>query len=125
VESKEIENTIRDYVEGWYFCDQGRMKRALHPDLAKRGYHVVPATGHANLVHVSAANMVEYTRAGLGRLNEGEDPDISIDVLKVCGNTASAVSTSAKFVDHIHLARRADRWLIVNVLWEPVADTHR
>ena len=31
-----IEQACLDYVEGWYTGDVERMKRALHPDLAKR-----------------------------------------------------------------------------------------
>jgi hypothetical protein len=120
-----IESVIRDYIEAWYFSDPERMKRALHPDLAKRGYHIVPATGHVNLVHVSAANMVEYASAGLGKLSDGEAPCISIDVLNICGNTASAIATSLRYIDHIHLCRVEDSWSIVNVLWEPVTHADR
>jgi len=115
----EIESVIRDYIEGWYFADPERMKQALHPDLAKRGLHVIEATGKAHFVHASASSMVEYTRAKLGKLDPGADPEISIRLLEVRDNTASAVVTSVKFVDHVHLALCEGRWQIVNVLWEP------
>lgn len=117
-----IERVVRDYIEGWYTCDENRMRKALHPDLAKRGRHAVPSTGRSNLVHVSASNMVEYTRAGLGRLEDGAEPGISIKVLQVSGNTASAVAISLKCIDHIHLVYGDGRWSIVNVLWEPVEE---
>jgi hypothetical protein len=114
----EIEGVIRDYIEGWYCSDAERMTDALHPDLAKRGYHVVEATDRSNLVPVTAASMVEYTRAGLGKLEPGIDPDISIKIFDVRENTASAVVQSIRYVDHVHLAYCNGRWQIINVLWE-------
>lgn len=115
----EIESTIRDYIEGWYSADPDRMKRALHPDLAKRGFHLIEATGKAHFIHASSSSMVEYTRAGLGKLDPGADPEITVKILELCDNTASAVATSIKFIDHIHLATCDGRWPIVNVRWEP------
>ena len=116
---ESITNTCLDYLEGWYGGDAGRVERALHPDLAKRGYHIVPATGRVNLVHVGAANMVEYTRAGLGKQNSVGDLELRVIILDIRKNTASAVGESIKYIDHIQLARIEDGWRIVNVLWEP------
>ena len=35
-EKTAIENTVRDYVEGWYKGDTVRISRSLHDDLVKR-----------------------------------------------------------------------------------------
>lgn len=118
-DEEAIRSVILDYIEGWYLGDVGRMKKALHPDLAKRGYHVVPSTGAVNLVQVGASNMFAYTEAHLGKLDEGIDMANKVEIWDVCANTASAKVTSVKFVDHVQLARFGDNWQIVNVLWEP------
>jgi hypothetical protein len=118
-DDEAIRSVIMDYIEGWYLGDVTRMKKALHPDLAKRGYHVVPSTKTINLVHVGASNMFAYTEAHLGKLDAGVDMAIKVDIWDVCDNTASAKVTSVKFVDHVQLARFGDDWRIVNVLWEP------
>ena len=38
----EVTRTVEDYFLGWYDADSERMRRALHPDLAKRSH---PAQG--------------------------------------------------------------------------------
>ena len=118
-DSDQIRQTCLDYLEGWYTGDAGRMQQALHADLSKRGYQIIPATDRPNLVHLSATNMVEYTRTGTGRVEPGTDLQIDIAVHDVGANIASVRASSLKFVDYIHLARLDGRWQIVNVLWEP------
>jgi hypothetical protein len=120
MDKEEIIKTTLDYLEGWYEGNAERMERALHPDLAKMGLKTVGPTGKSMLTHASATNMVEWTRAGYGKLKEGEEANIDITVLDVYDNTASVKAISLRFVDYVLLARYNGRWAIVNVLWEPV-----
>ena len=69
-EKAAIKNATLDYLEGWYDGDAERMERALHPDLNKRGVQVIPNTGRTVLSYASASMMVEYTRAGLGKMSK-------------------------------------------------------
>ncbi|UCC45677.1 MAG: nuclear transport factor 2 family protein [Candidatus Zixiibacteriota bacterium] len=114
-----IIETTSDYIEGWYEGNPIRMDRALHPDLAKRGLRAFEKTGGTILSHASASTMVEYTKAGLGKLKPDETANIEIEVLDIDKNIASVKVSSVKFIDYIHLARSEGRWQIVNVLWEP------
>src|SRR5205807_5731149 len=41
--ARAIERTLLDYFEGWFDGDAARMKRALHPELAKRPTGVDPS----------------------------------------------------------------------------------
>jgi len=98
----DIEDTIRDYIEGWYNSDADRMEKALHPDLAKRGYRLDEATGNPSFLNVSAASMVEYTKTGSGKLDAKTDPDISIEIFSICKNIASAIVSSLAGVSKSH-----------------------
>ena len=72
-----IRETALDYIEGWYQGDDKRVERALHPDLTKRGVLIMKRTGKTFINFASASNMVEYTRAGMGKLKEGDIPAVS------------------------------------------------
>ena len=118
IDHEAIKKTILNYIEGWYEGNAERMEKALHPDLAKRGVFTIKATGKTYLQHASASAMVEYTRAGMGKLKAGEKMDNEVTVLDVYENTAAAKAVSKDFIDYIHLAKCNGEWLIVNVLWE-------
>lgn len=118
-DTDQIRQTCLDYLQGWYSGDADRMQRALHADLSKKGYQLLPATKRPNLVHMSATNMVEYTRTQTGKLPPDTDLEIDITIHDIGRNIATVRAASLKFVDYVHLARLDNRWQIVNVLWEP------
>jgi hypothetical protein len=106
----EIEATVRDYFEGWYDADVDRMRRALHPALAKRTLR------EGDVRSVTRDRMVELTGAGEGR-PDGSDRTLEISVLDVHGDIATAVVRSAVYREYVHLVRTDDGWRIVNALW--------
>jgi len=114
-----IEATVRDYVDGWYAGDAARMERALHPDLAKRVMRSLP-DGTEYLDTASASNMVAYTTMGFGKGRLPEGYVNQVIILETTGKIAMAKSVAPEFIDYIHLAKTAQGWKIVNVLWEPV-----
>ena len=114
VETAAIEGTAADYIEGWYNGDVGRMKRALHDDLAKRiMVHDEESDSYAFRA-VTKERMLEMTAAG-----GGEDPDPRYEVVvdDVSGDIASARTISPEYVDYLQLVRTADGWRIANVLF--------
>lgn len=109
-----ITATVRDYYEGWCAADPERMRRALHPRLAKR--HVEPGTdGSWTLEDLSRDEMVDFTAGRTPR-----DPLPPFEVLVMDGHGCSAVArgSSADFLDYLQLGRFGDRWQILNVMWE-------
>jgi hypothetical protein len=93
------------------------MERALHPDLTKRGVRVLPQTGRTLLNYASASNMVEYTRARLGKDPEKKQK-IEVTILDVFKSMACVKTVSPDFVDYLQIAKCNGEWKIVNVLWE-------
>jgi hypothetical protein len=117
---KAIEEAALNYVEGWYEGNPERMEKALHPDLCKRAPRLLKQSGRTFLNTVSASNMVEYTRAGLGKLKEGEEMENQFILLDLYENIATVKLVSRDYVDYLHLAKFDDGWKIVNVLWVPL-----
>jgi hypothetical protein len=108
----DLEKPLRDYVEGWYDKDIDRIKRGLHPDLAKRSIN-----------SENPDQIDEFTRSSLldvvpqyGGAN-GDHRVLNIEWLDAQQNIASAKLISNNFIDYVHLCRINDRWQIVNVLW--------
>jgi hypothetical protein len=106
-----IERAATDYIEAWLTGDADRMADCLHQDLTKRSIddNAVDAMTHRD--------MVEATRAGRGKQLPRE---YEVTIGDAFRNIATARVDSARYVDYLQIARFADRWRIVNVLWEPL-----
>ena len=57
----EIQQAALDYMQGWYEGDAERMRRSLHPELAKRAILSDPQTGAERFHHLSQQQMVTKT----------------------------------------------------------------
>ena len=112
-----IRQAALDYVQGWYEGDAARMRRSLHPELAKRAILRDARTGEQRLHHVSRQEMVDKTQQGGGTDVPSSNRYYEVTVLDVYGEIASARAESYEYVDYLHLARCDGRWVIVNVLW--------
>lgn len=121
-EEAAITQAALDYAEGYYEGSGERMERAVHPLLFKRGLVKVGDQGEPFLVFMNSEALIEAARSGRGKV----DPDkrnISVSVLDLNENTASAKVFTLQFNDFLHLAKVNGRWKIVNVLWRPPQPT--
>lgn len=119
-EKAAITQAALDYAEGYYEGSGERMERAVHPLLYKRGLMKVNDQGEPFLVFMNSEVLIEAARSGRGKV----DPDkrnISVAVLDLNENTASAKVFTVQFNDFLHLAKVNGQWKIVNVLWRPPA----
>jgi hypothetical protein len=112
-DEQAIVRCILDYFEGWFEADPERMRRALHPSLAKR------ALDGAGLDEDTAQGMVEMTAAGVGRRVDSEARRIDVRVVEVHGDIATAIVDSHVYREYVHLVRTERGWTIVNALWAP------
>ncbi len=109
----EIVRTALDYFEGWFEGDVERMRRALHPELAKRALTEDGWT----LDETTAEWMLEATAKQLGKTRDVPDRRIEVEVVDVYGEIATAVVRSAVYREYLHLVRTGDGWKLVNALW--------
>ena len=106
-----------DYLQGWYEGDAERMRRSLHPELAKRAIRRDPHMGEPRLRHLTHQHMVDKTQQGGGSDVPSSKRYYEVTVLDVYGEMASARAESYEYIDYLHLARCDGQWVIVNVLW--------
>jgi hypothetical protein len=112
----EVTRTVEDYFLGWYDADSERMRRALHPDLAKRS-HLAQGDHPPVLRAVTAHLMIGWTAEGEGRETDPDKRRLRIVVDEVHDTIATARVESAVYREYVHLARTPDGWRIVNTLW--------
>lgn len=94
------------------------MERAVHPLLCKRGLVKANNQGEPFLVFMNSEALIQAAASGRGKM----DPDkrnITVEVLDLNENTASAKVFTVQFNDFLHLAKVNGQWKIVNVLWCP------
>jgi hypothetical protein len=106
--------TALDYFEGWFDGDVTRMRRSLHPGLAKRSLEDDGDT----LNETTAEWMVDATAKHLGKTRDVPDRRIEVEVVDVYGDIASAIVRSAVYREYLHLVRTREGWKIVNALWQ-------
>jgi Putative lumazine-binding len=114
-----IHQTALDYAQGWYEGDVERMRRCLHPELAKRRILRDPQTGEEGFRHVSQQLMLDLTQRGGGSEDVPADERYyDISVLDVFGDIAAVKANLNQYVDYLHLVRSQEQWVIVNVLYQ-------
>ena len=111
-----IEATCFDYVDGQLEGNADRVKRALHPDLAKR--RVLGDTPDERLGHqrMGREELVALTRQGALKTPR-EAWDRSCRILDVTGDAAAVRVETPWFVDYFHMGKFGERWVIVNAMW--------
>lgn len=110
IDLEAIRSTCADYIESWIDGDVERMRRCLHPALAKR--RVKDANGTLN--EAPTEDMIADVSGGPKPVAR----DYEIAILDVERDVASAKVLSEPFVDYLHLARVGARWVIVNAIYE-------
>ncbi len=111
-----IRQAALDYMQGWYEGDVERMRRSLHPELAKRAILLDPQTGAERVQHLTQRNMLDMTQRGGGDAPV-DKRRYEVSILDLNGDIASVRADSYDYVDYLHLARCAGQWLIVNALY--------
>jgi hypothetical protein len=108
-----IRGAAVDYMQSWLDGDPDRMRRCLHPDLAKRRVRD-SASGDLALWEVPARDLIDDVMGG-PKLQYGGEFEITI--LDADDEVASVRILSQPFNEYLHLARFGDRWLVVNALY--------
>jgi hypothetical protein len=127
-EESAIRKTVLDYLESCYSWEGYRMKRALHPKLAKRVVWTNPRTGRSRLYEYPAAKLIRDVQAGWGgrRAHSKRTPvskrQLDISILDRFKNMGVVRTDAAWGVDYLSLAKYNGRWKIVNVLWRHYED---
>jgi len=110
-----------DYIEGWYDGDAARMERVLHPRFVRR-IAAVTVAGDDFFWNQDRTQFLEMTRGGGDKATPVEQRQIKATVLDLARTTAIVRVDSTYYVEYLSLVKLRDRWQVVNVLWENVAN---
>jgi hypothetical protein len=111
-----IRRVVVDYYGAWFDADPDRMARAVHPQLAKRGW-VADEQGDRILDLDTAETMVQWTRAGVGRRDDAAERALEIRVVEAYGDVATVLVHAVRYVETLQLIRTDAGWRVINALW--------
>jgi hypothetical protein len=116
-----IRQAALDYIEGWYEGNADRVARVLHPQFVRR-IAAVTVAGDDFFLHDDREKFLAGVRAGGDRAVPPDVRAIRLSVLDAARTLASVRVDSAYYVEYLSLVRMRERWLVVNVLRENVAN---
>ena len=111
-----IYQAVSDYCEGWYTPNVEQIDRCLHESLAKRTIELND-NGREYLFHLTKDVLVDMTRKGGGSDAPVDKKNWTITILDCYEGIATVRLNCPEYVEYMHLARQAEQWQIVNVLW--------
>jgi hypothetical protein len=104
--SPAIRRAVQEFAQAWYWGDADGMLRTLHPDYVNR------------LVTLGTQSRPLGVQGSLGSQTPPDRRTVEVRILEVRKASASAVAELCGWVIHLHLARSAGPWKIVNAMWE-------
>jgi hypothetical protein len=117
---EDVTNSVKDYVDGFYYGDTAKIHRSISENVVKYGYYRPKGKLTYEGEPMSFREMVDYA----AMVNKkGVSPNVEkspkqIEVFDVLDQTASAKLTAWWGTDYLLLARLNDHWMITHVLWQ-------
>lgn len=122
-DSLAIENTCRNYIEGWKNGDIDKISSAVSPELVKRTI-MVDGEGHSYTSGMSYSLFKTFSRSSkngisLQDFRPNEEFGFEVIIYDISGDLATVKTIVPKynFFDYCQLARFDDEWKIINILW--------
>jgi hypothetical protein len=110
-DASAVHATVRNYIEGYYRGDAGRMAQTLPPHYLKHMIH-----GSSPMREKTGQEMLREVRShGPADLPEADKTE-QISVLDVAGNIASAKLVTPGWVDYLTLEKSEGKWKILSVV---------
>jgi hypothetical protein len=118
-DSKAVERTLLNYVEGFYEGDTTKLITALLPEMHKYGYWKDDKTGAYSGSAMTFREALDFAK----RVQETKrfakpDAPKAVAVFEVQDQTASGKVTAYWGTDYILLGKYEGAWKIVQVLWQ-------
>ena len=116
----DVEEAVRNYVEGFYYGDTSKILKSISPQLAKNGFYRAKDKNTYTADTMSFIQCVDYAANVKKR---GISPNVEkfpkkIEIFDVQDKTACAKLTAWWGTDYLLLSRIEDKWMITHVLWQ-------
>jgi hypothetical protein len=119
-DKSEVENAVRDYVDGFYYGDTLKIQRSISPDLIKHGYYRGKNSESYTLDTMTFRQCVDYAanvkKRGVSARVESFPK--KIEIFDILDKTASAKLTAWWGTDYLLLSKLNGKWMITHVLWQ-------
>jgi hypothetical protein len=118
-EEAAVRAAVTDYVEALYKAEPDRIKRSVHPDLAKRGFMRRQGAKEFSGSPMTYQQLLDLAGSWNkdGKRNLSSAPK-EIVIYDVSNQTATAKLTAQWGIDYLHLAKYDGTWKIINILWQ-------
>ncbi len=125
VEFANVENAIKDYVEGIYLVDSTRIEKSVDSTMRKIGYWYHPKKKeYIDNLPMTYTQLVRLAaRWNKDGKNANESSPKEIEIYDINSKSASAKLTAAWGIDYFHLSKVNGQWKIMNVLWQSMPET--
>lgn len=113
-----VRQAALNYVDAIYRADPSLVRTSVHPTLAKRGFYLdrQGAWRESPMTYDQLLETARTWNADGRTLREGAPREV--EVHEVLNRIASARVTAQWGVDYLQLAKFADGWKIVNIVWQ-------
>ena len=114
-----VREAVLDYVEGIYQVEPERIKRSVHPELAKVGYWRKKGTTEYRESWMTFDQLVEL--AGTWNAKGGVDAETApkeIEIFDLMDQTATVKLSADWGVDHMQLAKIEALRMFMKVIWQ-------
>ena len=123
----DVENAVRDYVDGFYYGDTGKIINSISPGLVKHGFYLTKNKEGYQSDTMTYRQCIDYAANVKKR---GVSPNVEkfpkkIEVFDVLDKTASAKLTAWWGTDYLFLSNINGKWMVTHVLWQSVPVTKK
>lgn len=115
-----VRQACLNYIDAFYRVDTTLAYASVHPSLQKRGFYFDQKTeAYSRQLEMPFPALVRLAKIWNrdGKEANAQSPR-AVQIFEIADKTATAKVTAAWGIDYLHLVKEADRWMIVNVLWQ-------
>lgn len=119
-EASGVRQACLNYIDAFYRADTTLAYASVHPSLQKRGFSFDAKTEvYSKQFEMPFPALVRLAKVWNrdGKRANDQSPR-EVQIFEIADKTATAKVTAVWGIDYLHLVKEADRWMIVNVLWQ-------
>lgn len=116
-DTAQIEQTVRNYLEGWFSSDSDRMAEALHPNLFKCNVQQIQGTETEIIRTMTAEELIALTKINQAWV-QGKKGLVEMEIVYQDERLAVVHAVSDGFYDVVGLIKINSEWKILQVLWD-------
>lgn len=120
-ETKEVEITVNNYLQGQQRADMGKLQEVAAPDFSRVTMNQVGQEGRSAIQRTRFEALIENARAGAGRQDEALR-DNEIQILDVMDGMAIVRAKTAGSIEYLQLYKDTQGWKLFNSLLAPRTD---